>query len=62
MGNLIIKNIKYYCCVSESTFNDNESLMETPRSVLEEPFKISEKVLDNLGSFKTVVNGNNHNN
>lgn len=53
MGNISIKT-NYQCCVDDRIFNEDEEQLATPRSVLEEPFKIENKVADKIETFKTL--------
>ena len=53
MGNISIRT-KYQCCVDDSNFNEQEEELATPRSILEEPFKIENKIADKIDVFKTL--------
>ena len=53
MGTIIIKD-KYQCCISDSNFNEEEEQLATPRTILEEPYRLTSKVLDKIESFKTL--------
>ena len=52
MGNLNF-HTKYQCCVSDSNFNEEEQLA-TPRTILEEPYRLTSKLVDKIESFKTL--------
>lgn len=53
MGNISIRT-KYQCCVDDSNFNEQEEELATPRSILEEPFKLENKIVDKIDVFKTL--------
>ena len=46
MGNISVKT-KYSCCISESNLNEDEEIA-TPRSVLKQPFKIENEIVESL--------------
>ena len=50
MGNISVKT-RYSCCISESNLNEEEEEIATPRSVLKQPFKIENEIVE---SFKTL--------
>ena len=52
MGNLNF-HTKYQCCVS-SYFNEEEEQLATPRTILEEPYRLTSKLVDKIESFKTL--------
>ncbi len=53
MGNLNF-HTKYQCCVSDSNFNEEEEQLATPRTILEEPYRLTSKLVDKIESFKTL--------
>ena len=59
MGLILTIRAKYQCCVDDSAFNENEEeFNSTPRnSVMKEPFKLTENIIDKIDSFRTTVDG-----
>ena len=55
MGSVLTVHAKYQRCVSDSNFHEVEEEVATPRSVLEEPVKLTEKVVEKFDSFKTLA-------
>ncbi len=53
MGNITVKS-KYQCCIDDSVFNEEEEELATPRSILDEPYRLTSKVVDKIESFKTL--------
>ena len=56
MGNFNI-HTKYQCCIEDSNMQEEEEQLQTPRSILEEPFKLSEKIVDKVEKvdiFQTI--------
>ncbi len=53
MGNLNF-HTEYQCCVSDSNFNEEDEQLATPRTILEEPYRLTSKLVDKIESFKTL--------
>ena len=56
MGLILTIRSKYQCCVDDSNFDENEEEINTPRqSLMKEPFKLTENIVEKIDSFRTTV-------